>query len=83
MANEKTTKNANDERVEVFVPKSYAGDDENLYLCINDKPFLLPRGEYSMVPPYVKKAIDRHNRAASLQDKRSKALEDKAKTIIR
>ena len=81
MANEKTTKNANEERVEVFVPKSYAGDDENLYLCINDKEFLLPRGEYSMVPPYVKKAIDRHNRAASLQDKRSKALEEKAKII--
>jgi hypothetical protein len=82
MANEKTTKNQNEERVEVYVPKTYAQDDPNLYLCINGKPFLLPRGETSMVPLYVKKAIDRSNRAQSLQDKRSAALAEKAKTPI-
>ena len=78
MANEKTTdkavKDPNEDRVEVFVPKTYAGDDENLYVCINDREFLLPKGETSMVPLYVKKAIERSQRAQSIQDKRSSKL---------
>lgn len=82
MANEKTTKNANEERVEVFVPKTYAQDDPNEYLCINGREFLLPRGEYSKVPLYVKKALDRKNRAMTIQDKRGEALVEKAKNPI-
>ena len=82
MANEKTTKTEKEERVRVFVPNTYAQDDPNLYLIINGREFLLPRGEYSDVPLYVKKAIDRQNRALSLQDKRSKALEERAKKPI-
>jgi hypothetical protein len=78
MANEKAIK-ANEERVRVFVPTTYAQDDPNLYVSINGRDFLLPRGEYSEVPLYVKKAIDRQNRAIALQDKRAKALEEKAK----
>ena len=83
MANEKTTKTENnEERVEVFVPKTYASDDPNEYLCINGKEFLLPRGEYSTVPLYVKKALDRKNRAMSIQDKRSAKLVEKTKKPI-
>ena len=82
MANEKTTKNENEERVRVFIPNTYSQDDPNLYLAINGREFLLPRGEYSEVPLYVKKAIDRQNRAMSIQDKRSKALEEKARKPI-
>ena len=82
MANEKTTKTANEERVEVFVPKTYATDDPNEYICINGREFLLPRGETSMVPLYVKKALDRKYRAMSIQDKRSTALVEKAKHPI-
>ena len=83
MANEKTTKTVNnEERVEVYVPKTYASDDPNEYLCINGKEFLLPRGETSVVPLYVKKALDRKNRAMSIQDKRSAKLVEKAKNPI-
>ena len=80
MANTKTNKN--EERVRVFIPNTYAQDDPNLLIIINGRSFLLPRGEYSEVPLYVKKAIDRQNRATSIQDKRSKALEEKAKKPI-
>ena len=54
---ETTTKK--DERVDVFVPKGLANDDPNLYVSINDMEFLLPRGQVSRVPAYVKAAIER------------------------
>ena len=83
MANEKTTKiENNEERVEVFVPKTYTSDDPNEYVIINGREFLLPRGETSVVPLYVKKALDRKNRAMSIQDKRSANLVEKAKKPI-
>lgn len=82
MANEKTIKNANEERVEVFVEKTYASDDPNEYVCINGREFLMPKGEYSTVPLYVKKALDRKRRAMSIQDKRSANLVEKSKKPI-
>lgn len=81
MANEKT-KAVNDERVEVFIPKGLANDDHNLYLCINGVKYLLPKGETSMVPPHVKAAIERSQRAQARYEKTSDSLVDKAKKPI-
>ena len=77
MANAKTTNN--EERVEVFVPKGYANDDPNVYVSINGENFLLPRGQTSMVPPYIKASIDRSYGAQDYQEKRSNALIEKTK----
>lgn len=77
MANEKTA--VKDERVDVFVPKGLANDDPNLYVSVNGENFLLPKGQVSRVPAYVKKAIDRSNSAIDLQEKRSKSLIEKTK----
>lgn len=75
---ETTTKK--DERVDVFVPKGLANDDPNLYVSINDMEFLLPRGQVSRVPAYVKAAIERSYGAQAIQESRSNALIEKTKT---
>ncbi len=77
MASEKTVNN--EERVEVFIPKGLANDDPNLYVSINGENFLLPKGQTSKVPPYVKAAIERSYGAIDFQEKRSNALLEKAK----
>lgn len=76
MANEKNKV----ERVDVFVPKGLANDDPNLYVSINGENFLLPKGQTSNVPIYVKKAIERSYGAMELQEKRSKNLIEKTKS---
>lgn len=48
-----------DTRVEVFIPRPHAGEDPNLFVCVNGKAFLLPRGKKSLVPQYVKDEIER------------------------
>ena len=78
MANEKTTKN-DVEREDVFVPKGLANDDPNLYVSVNGENFLLPKGQVSNVPIYVKAAIERSYGAQAFQEKRSNALIEKTK----
>ena len=78
MANEKTT--TKDERVEVFIPKGLANDDPNLYVSVNGENFLLPKGQASKVPPYIKAAIERSYGAQAFQEKRSNALIEKTKS---
>ena len=77
MASEKT--NNNEERVEVFIPKGLANDDPNLYVSVNGENFLLPKGQVSKVPPYIKAAIERSYGAQAFQEKRSNALIEKTK----
>lgn len=78
MASEKTT-NTNEERVEVFVPKGLANDDPNFYVSINGEIYHIPKGKTSMVPPYIKAAIERSNRAQAFQEERSNSLIEKTK----
>ena len=78
MASEKT--NNNEERVEVFIPKGLANDDPNLYVSVNGENFLLPKGQVSKVPPYIKAAIERSYGAQAFQEKRSNALIEKTKS---
>lgn len=76
MASEKTVV---EERVDVFVPQGLKNDDPNLYVSINGMNFLLPRGQISSVPPYVKAAIERSYGAQAFQEKRSNDLIEKTK----
>lgn len=75
MANE--NKKTAEERVDVFVPRGGAHEDPNLYVCINGKEFLLPRGQVSNVPVYVKDAVDCLFRTQSYQEKHSQELIEK------
>jgi len=72
-----TTKVPKEERVEVFVPKGAVNDDPNLYVSVNGENFLLPKGQVSLVPPYIKAAIERSYGAQAFQEKRSNALIEK------
>ena len=77
MANEKTTNK--EERVDVFVPKGLTNDDPNIYVSVNGENFLLPKGQVSNVPPYVKASIERSYGAQAYQEKRSNELIEKTK----
>jgi hypothetical protein len=72
MANE--NKKTTEERVDVFIPRGGVNEDPNLYVCINGKEFLLPRGQVSNVPVYVKDAVDCLFRTQSYQEKHSQEL---------
>lgn len=54
--------------VEVYIPKGSPKDDPNLFVGINGKNWLLPRGKKSMVPPEVKYEIERAHRAQDAFD---------------
>ena len=68
--------------VDLFIPKGYANDEPNLFISVNGKNFLLPKGKTSKVPPYVKEEYDRAMRAQEALDAKSEALLEKAKQPI-
>lgn len=57
-----------EELVELYVPKGSPKDDPNLFVGINGKNWLLPRGKKSMVPPEVKYEVERAQRAQDAFD---------------
>ena len=66
-----TTENktpAAEERVEVFIPKGYANDEPNLFVGVNGKSFLLPKGKKSVVPKYIADEIERSRKAEETLD---------------
>jgi hypothetical protein len=64
----KTAETKKDNRVPVFIPKGYANDDPNLFVSVNGKNYLLPKGKESLVPPEVKAEIDRSRKAEEAMD---------------
>lgn len=61
-------------RVEVFIPKGFAGDDPNLFISINGVNWLLPRGKTSLVPLSVKKELERSRKAQDQADTKAAAM---------
>ena len=75
MSNTTTVTNkTKEERVDVFVPKGGINEDPNLYVCVNGKEFLLPRGQISRVPVYVKEAVECFYRTETYKEKHSQEL---------
>ena len=64
----KATEKVKDNRVEVFVPKTYGNDDPNLFVSVNGVNYLLPKGKKSLVPDFVAAEVERSKRAAEKQD---------------
>lgn len=54
--------------VKVFVPKGFANEEPNLFVGINGRNYLLPRGKESMVPQAVAKEIARARAAQDAMD---------------
>lgn len=59
-----------DTRVEVFIPRGAERDEPNLFVGVNGKCYLLPRGKTSKVPPEVAAEINRANKAQEALDNR-------------
>ena len=74
--------NTNEGYVNLTVPKGFANDDPNLFISINGKNFILPKGKTSRVPAYVKEEYDRSQRAQEALDAKSEKLLEKAKGPI-
>ena len=59
---------AAEDKEEIFIPKGYANDEPNLFVGVNGKNFLLPKGKKSMVPKYIADEIRRSWGAESTMD---------------
>ena len=68
--------------VDLFIPKGYANDEPNLFISVNGKNYLLPKGKTSQVPPCVKEEYERSMRAQEALDARTEELLEKAKQPI-
>ena len=53
---------------EIFIPKSFAGEEPNLLVGVNGVSFLLPRGKVSKVPDYVAAEVERAMQAQETMD---------------
>jgi len=68
----------NETYTDLFIPKGYASDDPNLFISLNGKNYLLPKGKSSRVPTEVKAEYERSQRAQEALDRKSEALLEKA-----
>ena len=57
-----------DDRVEISILRGNAGDEPNLFVGVNGKNFLLPKGKKSMVPQYIADEINRSRNAEDIMD---------------
>ncbi|MBQ2988907.1 MAG: hypothetical protein IJD59_07370 [Clostridia bacterium] len=64
--------------VDLYVPKGYISDDPNIFISLNGKNYLLPKGKTSRVPPCVKAEYERSLKAQEALDARSANLLEKA-----
>ena len=73
-AEENKTPKKKDNRVEVFIPRGPERDEANLFVAVNGKSYLLPKGKTSLVPPEVAEEIKRANKAQEALDNRKDEL---------
>ncbi len=78
MAETKTTKTTNttntESREDIFIPKGTSREDPNLFVSVNGRNFLLPKGKTSNVPSYVAKEIRRAWAAQEKADEKNDEL---------
>lgn len=68
--------------VDIHIPKGYANDEPNLFVSVNGKNYLLPKGKTSTVPAYVADEIKRSWRAQEKMDKHVEELLEKTKAPV-
>ena len=68
--------------VKLYVEDGYSKDDPNEFISVHGKNYVLPKGEYSMVPPCVKGEYERSRRAKAIQKKNSAKMLEKANKPI-
>ena len=73
MANPKSEKTNEVERVRIFVPRDNSNEDQNLFIGVNGVNYILPRGKYSEVPKFVADEYNRSLEAEAVQSARINA----------
>ena len=63
------TENKTAKRVKLFVPRGASNEEQNLFISVNGKNYLLPRGKESSVPAEVAAEYNRAMRAQSVGDR--------------
>lgn len=63
---------------ELYIPKGYVNDDPNVFISLNGKNYLLPKGKTSRVPLCIKEEYERSLRAQEALDAKSAVLLEKA-----
>ena len=66
---EKKTKETG-ERVDIYIPRAASNEDPNLFVSVNGKNFLLPKGKTSSVPKFVAEEVERAKRAQAALDEK-------------
>lgn len=81
---ETTTKTTakKEEREDIFIPRGAANEDPNLFVSVNGKNFLLPKGKTSNVPSYVAEEVKRAFAAQERSEAKSDELLERGKEPI-
>lgn len=58
----------------IFIPRGQSNEDPNLFVSVNGRNFLLPKGQTSVVPRYVADEIRRSWRAQEAFEQRKQTL---------
>jgi hypothetical protein len=64
---------------EIFIDRGYANDDPNLFVSVNGKNYILPKGKTSKVPSFVADEIRRSRKAQTVLDEKMEAMLEKSK----
>lgn len=73
-----TTKKAEEERIEIFIPRGNDKGDPNFFVSVNGVNYLLPRGKKSSVPKAVYDEIQRAWGAEEARYERMQEMQDAA-----
>lgn len=65
---------ADDGREDIFIPRGPKNDDPNLFVSVNGKNYLLPRGQKSRVPHEVAAEIHRAWEAEEIRTRNEEKL---------
>ena len=71
-----------EDREDIFIPRAGANEDPNLFVSVNGKNFLLPKGKTSNVPSYIAEEIRRAYAAQAHGEENSDELLERGKEPI-
>ena len=74
-----TAETKTEKKVKVFIPKGYANDEPNLFVSVNGKNYLLPKGKESMVPQEIYDEIMRSRKAEDIMDQHIEEMQEASK----
>ncbi len=69
-------KNANEERISVYIPKGYGAEEPYLFVSVNGVNYLVPKGKESALPVHVANELLRARRAEQALDKKISRMQE-------